>query len=224
MFKRFWNWLKSVFANQPSVEKQEEVLQKSKVPTREQMLEVFLGLCNGTIPNRLGIPYREIRETHGNNRSPHIDRLIKNQGGILADPYCMWGMQEVIDQLCIYYNVDRKLVSTMIPKGGSTQTVFAKSSEAIKKNYPIQMSMVFWRQNSNPSRGHVGMVVSPLKHDSSFETFEFNTDIRADEVVRDGQGAGFVNRRINGTSLMKIIGYVDLYLAITNVIESQTEG
>lgn len=211
MFKAICNWFKPQKAEA-----------KSKIPTREEMLQVFLDLCDGTLPNELGIAYQNIRETHGNNRSPFLDKMIRKQGGTLADPYCMWGMQESIDELCRYYKIDRRLVSMSIPKGGSTQTVFRTSSEAFKHQSPLQMRMVFWRQNSNPSRGHVGMVVSGLRQDSSFSTFEFNTSVTTqDEVVRDGQGAGFLSRRLNGTGTMAIIGYVDVYDAIAEVLKKQ---
>jgi hypothetical protein len=66
------------------------------------------------------------------------------------------------------------------------------------------------------------MVTGTITHDSAFQTFEFNTAIQTvDEVVRDGEGAGFLMRRLNGTSTMKIIGYVDVYQAIYEVIERQ---
>jgi hypothetical protein len=65
------------------------------------------------------------------------------------------------------------------------------------------------------------MVTSELNKDSSFYTFEFNTNIKdANEVVRDGEGAGFVTRRLGGTSTMRIIGYVDIYDAIAEVIRN----
>jgi hypothetical protein len=196
------------------------IANESRVPTREQMLEVFLGMCNGKIPTKLGIAYYLIRETHGHNRSPHIDTLIKRQGGTLGDPYCMWGMQECLDELCDYYAVNRRLV--LIPEGGATQTVFARTVPTIKKQIPMPMTMVFWRQNSNHSRGHVGMVVSDLAQNSSFRVFEFNTNIsNQNEVVRDGEGAGFVTRRLNGTQTMTIIGYVDVYQAMTDIIKRE---
>jgi hypothetical protein len=217
MLKSICKWIKKK-------EKKEEgrAQKKDLMPTRDEMLQVFFDLCEGRIPTRIGIAFMHIRETHGHNRSPFIDQIIRNQGGSLGDPYCMWGMQEAIDELCIYYGINRQLVSLSIPKGGSTQQVFARSAEHLKKFYPIPMSMVFWRQNSNPTRGHVGMVTGPITHDSAFQTFEFNTAIQSiDEVVRDGEGAGFLMRRLNGTGTMKIIGYVDVYQAICEVLQKQ---
>ena len=211
MFKSICTWLKPK-KNEPNF----------STPTRAEMLQVYLDFCEGNLPTELGIAYQNIRETHGNNRSPFIDKLIKRQGGTLADPYCMWGMQESIDELCRYYKIDRRLVSLSIPKGGSTQLVFKNSSEHLKHQNPMPMRMVFWRQNSNPARGHVGMVVTELNQDSSFGTFEFNTSVSTQhEVIRDGQGAGFLIRRLNGTNTMTIIGYVDVYDAIREVLEKE---
>jgi hypothetical protein len=216
MIKKICNLFKKTSQNQTT---SKDFSASNKIPTRDDMNSVFIGLCIGIHKNRLGLPYRKIRETKGHNRSPEIDALIKNQGGSLGDPYCMWGMQEVLDELCLFYGVDRSFVR--IPKGGSTQTVFKTTPPEFKRIVPDKMKWIFWQLISNPSRGHVGMVTSELNKDSSFYTFEFNTNIKdANEVVRDGEGAGFVTRRLGGTSTMRIIGYVDIYDAIAEVIRN----
>lgn len=185
------------------------------IPTREQMLEAAIGMIEGTIPTRIG-PYKNVRESNGKNRSKAIDSLIKAQGGSLGDPYCQWGLQEWLDELCRYYKVDRKKVA--IPEGGSTQTVYGDTPSRFKISKPASLCWMTWRYGTS-WQGHVGMVLKVLSS-SQVQNFEFNTTVRVNEVVRDGQGASYV-KRSTGSKIgtMTLRGYIDVYAAIIEAMQ-----
>lgn len=185
-----------------------------KIPTRDEMMQVYIGMIEGTIPTKIGA-YKLIRESHGKNRSPHIDEMITRQGGKLAEPYCQYGMQESLDELCAYYKVDRKKVN--IPEGGGTQTIWSKVPQKYKRATYEAMCWVTW-QNGNELKGHVGMALQKSKG-NTFHTFEFNTTAKADGVVRDGQGAEYAVRDGNGYGSMHIKGFTDVYQAIVDAMD-----
>ena len=227
MLARFFSWLKRQFENQPGVENVKEqvvplaTVPKSPYPTRDQVSDILNGLILGSIPTRIGIRYSDIRETHGKNRSPAIDLIIKNQGGVLGDPYCQWGVQEVLDQLCIELKIKRSNVP--IPKGGSTQMVWNAIPQKYKRRLPSALHWVTWQNKSNPGRGHVGICLGEVLRDNSFRTFEFNTTVMIDDVVRDGEGAFFVTRRLNDTQTMRLLGFTDIYEAICDAIDAEAK-
>lgn len=193
-----------------------EAPKKTKgIPTREEMSKVVIGMIEGTVPTRIG-PYKNIRETHGNNRSPVLDDMIRKQGGSLGDPYCQWGLQEVLDELCRYYGVARSKV--MIPKGGSTQTVYGDTPARFKTTKPQPLCWMTWRHGTS-WQGHVGMVLQNLSA-SQVQNFEFNTTVTVNSVVRDGQGASYV-KRSTGKKIgnMNLRGYIDQYEAIVEAMQ-----
>lgn len=189
----------------------------SKIPTRDEMLKVLVGMCEGTIPTNVG-PYKLIRETKGKNRSPEIDKLIKAQGGSLAEPYCQYGQQEMLDELCRYYKLDRKLVQ--IPEGGSTQTVWSLVPKQYKLEEPGVLCWVTWRHGTS-YQGHVEMCLTEAVK-GKYKTFGFNTTVDGDDkVVRDGQGAGYMDRRTGTIGDMNVKGYTDVYQAIVDAMERE---
>jgi len=185
-----------------------------KIPTRSEMLNVAAGMVEGTIQTRVG-PYRNIKETSGNNRSPAIDKILVTQGGEFGDPYCQYGQQEFLDELCRYYDVPRKSVD--LPKGGSTQLVWSKIPDKYKRLSPSPLCWVTWR-HSNTGKGHVGMCFG-LPTDIYFKAFEFNTSVTEDgSVERDGQGAHWTRRSVATVGDMEILGYADVYQAIVDAM------
>lgn len=184
------------------------------LPTREQVLKALIGMIEGNIKTKCGA-YKLIRETKGNNRSPEIDKLIKAQGGSLGEPYCQYGQQEVLDELCRYYNVERKLVQ--IPEGGSTQTVWSLVPDKYKVEGPKPMCWVTW-QHGTSYRGHVEMCLTDAVK-TKYQTFGFNTSVTTDDkVVRDGQGAGYMDRRTGTIGDMRVKGYTDIYEALIDAM------
>ena len=121
--------------------------------------------------------------------------------------------QQAIDDICSILKIDRKSVA--IPEGGSTQRVFKNSPDRFKKSKPAPMRIVVWQYASDPTHGHFGMCLSYADGNGLFQTFEFNTNPDPGAVIRDGQGAHFVNRNVAGTRTMRILGYIDLFDAIT---------
>ena len=186
-----------------------------KVPTREEMTAVATGLIEGTIPNRLGVAYKKIRETEGKNRSREIDMIITKQGGKLAEPYCQYGQQEFLDELCSYYGIDRKLVK--IPEGGGTLNTYRSVPAKYKIKSPIPMSWTTWRHGET-EKGHVGMNFTvPVK--GTYHMFEFNTSAGS-SVVRDGEGAMWTDRTTGKIGDMVVFGYTDVYQALVDAMKS----
>lgn len=187
---------------------------KYALPTRQEMLAVINGMITGSIQVRNGA-YNTIRETHGKNRSPRIDSIIKRQGGSLGQPYCAYGAQEVLDEVCEYYKVPRSFVK--LPEGGGTQSLWGKLKNTVYKVLkPVVCGWVIWYYND--SAGHIGWTLSEEKN-MMMDTFEFNTNASdSTRVVRDGQGAGYCKRSTKPTGRMKIRGYVDCYTAICDGI------
>lgn len=185
--------------------------------TREFLRGLYLNLCHNSSGGVT--PYKKIRETDGKNRSLQLDVLIKAQGGSLGEPYCVYGQQQAIDDLCSILMLKRSSIA--IPEGGSSQRVFKKSPDRFKKSKPAPMRLVVWQYLSDPTHGHFGMCLSDADSNGSFQTFEFNTNPDPSAVVRDGQGAHFVNRNASGTRTMKIIGYIDLFEAMSEAAQER---
>lgn len=215
IFKRAFEFLKRVFKKTqpvpiPQAPSKPPVSAAGPV-TREFVAGIYLNLCHNI---RGGVtPYKKIRETKGKNRSPELDNLILNQGGALGEPYCVYGQQQAIDDICSILKLDRKEIE--IPEGGRSQRVYEKTPDRFKKSKPAPMRLVVWQYKADPTHGHFGMCLSEADNNGSFQTFEFNTSPDPSSVIRDGQGAHFMNRNVSGTHSMKILGYLDLFDAIT---------
>lgn len=218
-FKRAFEFVKRVFSRKPSIPAptipEPPPVSEAGPVTRDFVTGLYLNLCHNI---RGGVtPYKKIRETKGKNRSPELDQLILKQGGSLGEPYCVYGQQQAIDDICSILKIDRKSVA--IPEGGSSQRVFKKSPDRFKKSEPAPMRIVVWQYASDPTHGHCGMCLSEADGSGLFQTFEFNTNPDPGAVIRDGQGAHFVNRNVAGTRSMKIVGYIDLFEAIAETIQ-----
>lgn len=215
IFKRAFEFFKRAFKKSqpipiPQAPVEPPPTSQSGPITRQFVTGLYLNLCHNITGGVT--PYKKIRETKGKNRSPELDKLILNQGGSLGEPYCVYGQQQAIDDICSLLKLDRKTV--LVPEGGSSQRVFKKSPDRFKKSKPAPMRLVVWQYASDPTRGHFGMCLSEADNNGSFQTFEFNTSPDASAVIRDGQGAHFTNRNVSGTRSMKILGYIDLFDAI----------
>ena len=141
-----------------------------------------------------------VRETKGKNRSPEIDALILSQNGSLGSPYCMYGVQHVVQSVCLKLNLKNPL-----PQGGSTQRVWSKIPIAYKKDLPSRGDLIFWQSRSDKTRGHVGIVASTK--DANIVCIEFNTDGYGS---RDGDGVWSKERKLSGTVSLKVLGFVDV--------------
>lgn len=177
-------------------------------PTRDEMAGVLTEMILGRIPTQIG-PWLDVRETDGKNRGALVDKIISRQGGQLGEAYCCYGAQEVIDELCRYYKIERKRVA--IPKGGSTQSTFGNTPARLTRKTPISVSLIFWRHGDS-WRGHVGTVPFFVSH-IPFRTFEFNTSA-GPGVVRDGEGTHWLMRDLGPSGDMHVIGFVDIYQAL----------
>ena len=69
------------------------------VPTREEVLKFVVDLIEGKEkhPFQPNLVYKKLRETHGKNRSPELDKMILRQGGNLGEPWCLYILQDILD-------------------------------------------------------------------------------------------------------------------------------
>lgn len=193
------------------------------VPTREEFSQMLTDIFEGKLPTRFG-PFLNVRETHGKNRSPKLDPMIKSQGGSLADAYCLWGQQYDLDEVCTYLGVDRKLVK--IPEGGGTQDVLRRTPARFITTKRKLACFITWRHGKT-GLGHVERVCLETTHMDTvdkdyFQCIGYNTTVDGDDrIVRDGQGCGYTNRLERGTGDMFLLGYTDVYLAVIEAMGVQ---
>lgn len=161
-------------------------------------------------------PYESLRETNGKNRSPIIDKIITNHGGALGSAYCCYGVQQLLDDVVAYYKSKGQSIKFDIPKGGSTQNLWALAKAEYKQSAPKPASLVVWRHMKNTSTGHIGTCLSFADHDE-FKTFEFNTSPDSSQIVREGEGAYYRNRPLKDVGDMHLLGFIDLEKAIKKI-------
>jgi hypothetical protein len=204
-----------VVSNGPALEPQKKKGKRPRVrgnvPTRDQVAAVARQIITGAIPNRLGIPYQNIRETGGPNRSPAIDAIIRKHGGGVGQPYCQYGQQELLDAICAHYGVNRARVR--LPVGGSTQGVYNMVPAKYKRRQAAPMCWITW--SAGPGKGHVGMVFAAGRR---LSTFEFNTTASKSRVIRNGQGAAWCDRSPGSLGRMRVRGFVDVYQALADAM------
>lgn len=180
-------------------------------PTRTEFTNIVKGIFEGTIPSKLG-GYNNERETHGKNRSPKLDKLIKSQGGSLGDAYCLWGQQYLLDAVCEHLGIARKTV--MIPEGGGTQKTVARTPARFVTMKRKPGCMITWR-NGKTGLGHVEFVCGDAGANGFFPCIGFNTTVDGDDnVVRDGQGCGYTSRVEDPSGALFLLGYTDVYAAV----------
>lgn len=199
------------------------VPQKTKLLSREELNNLANLLIEGKIKNSPYGPYLNWRETSGSNKSPDISPMIIRQGGTPGDPYCQFGRQDEIDGLAQYLEIPRK--KWPYPEGGSTQRVHKLVDPKYKTLHAKVMCL--WTVNYNGgSTGHIERICKMLSVSTSAATTPgdkflmhgFNTNIDADQtIVRNGQGAGWVNRtyfktKQQGSDKITSLEFVDLYL------------
>lgn len=155
------------------------------------------------------LPYMNFRETFGNNRSEELDKLIIRNGGKLADPYCLYGQQDILRAVELKFKIKFDL-----PKTGSTQKFFNNTKPEYITNLPLKYSIGIFRQKKDPTRGHAVHVRTQIDT-KQFSTFEFNTSPQVNqEIVRDGEGCYFKVRQLVGYNEMELRGFVDIFKAI----------
>jgi hypothetical protein len=187
----FWDFLKDILKpKQPSPIIDKPPVDDGTVTLKKKIQDEIIFMASAWIG---------VRETKGNNRSPQIDALIQSQGGSLGSPYCMYGVQHVVQSACLKLNLQNPM-----PEGGSTQRVWAKINEKYKSKNPTRASLIFWRSRKDKSRGHVGIVED---FDGDLVTIEFNTN---DAGSRDGDGVWRKRRKLSGSISLELLGFVNI--------------
>jgi len=153
-------------------------------------------------------PYKDLRESQGKNRSKDLDALILRNGGKLADPYCLYGLQDILRAVEIKFNIKFDL-----PKAGSTQSFFNRTKPEYKTSEPLSYSIGIY-QKGDEYKGHAVLCLSKIDSED-FSTFEFNTSPeQGKNIERDGQGCYFKTRSLEGYDDMRLRGFVDIFKAI----------
>lgn len=150
--------------------------------------------------------YSNLRETHGKNRSPEIDKINLNQKSYLGAPWCLSLCQQVLDDVRAALNCKIDL-----PEGVGTQNWWRAVKAEYKSEKPGVGFIGIMQSRTDKTKGHA-FIVTELNQDGSFKTFEGNTDLSGD---RDGDGAFFSKRTMSGTKGLKMIGFVDVIKAAT---------
>lgn len=177
-----------------------EPVNPSKLPTRSEV--------SAFIESLLNTRYNGMKETQGKNRSPELDALIKRQGGALGEPYCLYGIQDVLDEVRKKFNVTIDL-----PEGGSTQSFWEGVKKEYKTQTPATCQVGIYRKGETWS-GHAVMPMSGANESGVYRTFEFNTNLNATMLERDGEGCGFRTRNTKGYIGYNLRGFVDIYKAM----------
>lgn len=181
------------------------------VMTREFFVKAYQDIFNAK--------YNGIRE-RGKNRHPVIDAIIKAQGGKLGDPYCQFGQQQMIDDLCVFFGIDRKKLK--YPEGGGTQRVAA----AVDKKYIVSSPLVGCLQTveyNASGKGHIEFICA-VKSPKETLNAAFNSNVDGSGNIRDGEGIGYVSRPIFkemkvGKNIVRHKAYVDLYAIFVDAIK-----
>jgi hypothetical protein len=148
-------------------------------------------------------PYIRFRETEGKNRSKDIDSMILRNGGNLGDPYCVWGIQDILRNLEIEFDVKIDL-----PKTGGVLKLWERTKPSYKTKIPKELSIGCY-QKQGTTQGHAVLVLG--MESGRLSTFEFNTSNNTDDkMVRDGEGAHYKTRIIEGFGDMRLLGFIDI--------------
>lgn len=156
---------------------------------------------------REAIKYSNLRESHGRNRSPELDKINLRQGSYLGAPWCLALMQQVLDDVRASYGCIIHL-----PKGVGTQNFWSSVSDQYRTHIPRPGMIGILRHRNDKAHGHAFLVVGVMGDDGWFQTFEGNTNLAGD---REGEGAFFYKRHINGSASMELLGFVDVEKAMT---------
>ena len=155
--------------------------------------------------------YNKKTETAGKNRASWIDPMVKYFHGNLGDPYCAYGILFVLfvkvkEYYLVHYN---EHIDFNLPMTGSTQKLWNDSSKRYHTDKAKPGSIAIWKKKGT-YRGHAAFCLS-YSDQGIFKTFEFNTSSKNSlEVVRDGEGAYYKTRDMDGYSDMQLLGFIDL--------------
>lgn len=160
----------------------------------KELTRVFLDLC----AQDLGI------KEAGKNRHPLIDEFNKYCGVPLGSPYCLSAIMYRLNGACALLGLKNP-----IPKIASTQILFNTAPvKYIFLENPVAGEIGIMQSRADPSRGHAFVVRhDKLVTDKTLLTLEYNT---GPDLGRDGDGVYNKIRTMNGTSTLKMRGFIDL--------------
>jgi len=158
--------------------------------------------------------YAHVRETEGQNRSKEIDMFNKLADVDIGSPYCVsgavFGLYPYIIKLAKADGIHLQYAG---PSTASSQSFFKRGAKAVIGG-PVFGAAAIYQQLANPTRGHFTTCLVDKLNGKKFDTFEFNTSVDIEkngEMERDGQGASFKTRSIEGYTSMRFLGFVDVY-------------
>lgn len=153
-------------------------------------------------------PYMNFRETQGKNRSPDLDAMITRNGGKLGDPYCVFGLQDIL-RAC----EKRFKCEIDLPKTGGVLNLWQNTKPEFKTQTPRPFTIGCYRKGES-LHGHAILCFGEINN-KELSSFEFNTSPNADpEIIRDGEGCYFKVRQTQGFGAFKLLGFIDIFDAI----------
>lgn len=147
---------------------------------------------------------KDLRETHGHNRSPAIDQINKFMGLPMGSAYCL----SAIYVNCVQKLCDHMEIYNPLPKTGSTQKFWAAVPEKYKRLPGIAAKkgdICILRNRKNPALGHAFMLSEDETHE--MQTLEWNTNANG---ISDGEGFHELKRTQRGTLSQEYLGAVDV--------------
>jgi len=145
-------------------------------------------------------------EDQGSNRSKIIDEFNRRAGEDMGEPYCIAGATCVFDDTC-------KELGLSNPVGihAGTQEFWQNAPSKYKHDstfHAVAGMIGIYQDRGNHDHGHgvsvVADMVFPFK---TFQTIEFNTNTTGG---REGDNCYARQRSVDGTTEMRLLGFVDV--------------
>lgn len=141
------------------------------------------------------------RETHGSNRSPLIDSILKWVGTSLGNPYCAAAVSKAVDEACLELGLKNPT-----PKTAGSQKMISQTPMKYRKASSGKIGDIGgMRSKSDPSKGHV-YVLTADEANGKHPTVEANTNLAGD---REGDGWFERVRDLSGDSSKKFVAFLD---------------
>lgn len=142
------------------------------------------------------------RETHGKNRSPVIDSILKRVSSSMGNPYCAAAIWCALDDAC----KELSLTNPVKPTASSQSLFTSAPSQYQKQEHGKKSDGFILRSRNDPSRGHAGLLRDNQTNLKTFPTIEANTNA---EGSRDGDGWYKKTRSVDGDASKSFRGFVD---------------
>lgn len=146
-----------------------------------------------------------IRETGGNNVGPMVE-LIQDTVGIAShEAWCMSLIQSGLAYAEVKTHTKSRLTASE-----HCLTVWREAPPISRVDiFPGPGAICIWQKGESEA-GHCGMVVAADRMQRTMNCVEGNTEwgVSGNVVERDGGGIYYTFRSMNGTGLMRVVGFL----------------